>query len=410
MHRLIAIYCHNGAILQSGSLRDLVSNSSQECNTCKNVNPNSICVTCIFILWQIRELLVRNGSLRDYLLIKAPEQHYVVPTTDFLQLLFLPQLPILKGMSPIEVVQYSPHAHGKDVYQIWRKTLKEHWPITHTTFDAITLNEKAYQPADHYIALNEDDDVIGFVATQVKAGDADQPRGEIMLLLVHPHHHRRGIGTQLLERAYQHLESKGVSQIQLGGGGHSYFWPGVPDNLPDAIAFFQTSHWHFTEESLDMVLDLTAYETPALVPDKLTASDISIDLARREQGESVLAFVKNSFVDWHPHFLQFVQDKRFGDILIASKSDQGIVGALLLYEEPRWEKLIAPPVGAVGTVGVVENMRRQGIGINLVAKGTELLRDRGHQSIFLGWTYLPDWYAQLGYQPWRKYQMSWWEV
>jgi len=52
-------------------------------------------------------------------------------------------------------------------------------------------------------------------------------------------------------------------------------------------------------------------------------------------------------------------------------------------------------------------MRRKGIGLAMVAKGTEILIKNGINACLIGWTPWIDWYGKLGYKVWRKYQMSW---
>jgi GNAT superfamily N-acetyltransferase len=51
--------------------------------------------------------------------------------------------------------------------------------------------------------------------------------------------------------------------------------------------------------------------------------------------------------------------------------------------------------------------RGRGIGMALTARGTEIARDRGARTGFIGYTHLAGWYAKLGYTVWEEYIMSW---
>ena len=80
------------------------------------------------------------------------------------------------------------------------------------------------------------------------------------------------------------------------------------------------------------------------------------------------------------------------------------------YRQPDgfiWQELLGPKTGGIGTLGVREDARGRGIGLALAARTTEILRDRGLGSSYVGWTWLVDWYGKLGYRVWRKYAMSW---
>ena len=73
----------------------------------------------------------------------------------------------------------------------------------------------------------------------------------------------------------------------------------------------------------------------------------------------------------------------------------------------RWLAVLGEQTGGIGPLGVVESMRRRGIGLALAARVTEVLRERGLEKSYIGWTWLVDWYGRLGYQIWQEYIMSW---
>ena len=63
-----------------------------------------------------------------------------------------------------------------------------------------------------------------------------------------------------------------------------------------------------------------------------------------------------------------------------------------------------PNTGGVGALGVIKSMRKQGIGLALAAKTTEVIQSNGADYSFVGWTWLKDWYGKLGYKVWHSYQ------
>jgi GNAT superfamily N-acetyltransferase len=72
----------------------------------------------------------------------------------------------------------------------------------------------------------------------------------------------------------------------------------------------------------------------------------------------------------------------------------------------RWKTLLGASAGAIGVVGVAESARQRGVGRALVARASEIVRDRGAQHCFIGWTWMIGLYGELGYHVWQEYQMS----
>ncbi len=88
--------------------------------------------------------------------------------------------------------------------------------------------------------------------------------------------------------------------------------------------------------------------------------------------------------------------------------------ALILYgpwsheerSDVRWRALLGEDVGALGVVGVAREHRGRGIGLGLVARGSEILKARGARVGLIVWVVLLEFYAKLGYSPWRSYEMA----
>jgi beta-N-acetylhexosaminidase len=306
-------------------------------------------------------------------------------------------------MNDVTFRPYRPAEDEAAVVALWGATLGDSWPITRQAFHATTAGASAYKSDDHEIA-ERGGEIVGFAATQ---RSPMRSLGEIMLLLVHPAHQRQGIGRQLLARAVQRLQAQGVERLQLGGGGSVYFWPGVPHNLTNALAFFAKTGWSFVGESVDMALPLHHYQTPAFVMQRVREAGLTIDHPQPSEVEAVLAFERQHFPFWAYYFEQPLRRGALGEVLVAKAGDGAILGSLLVWREEKWEQLLAGPVGALGSVGVCEAARGKGAGLALVARATEIFQEQGCASGWLGWTGLRDWYGKLGYTVWRSYAMSW---
>ncbi len=306
---------------------------------------------------------------------------------------------------------YEPHDDAGQVYTLWQQVLGHNWSLAYETFHTVTLANQAYRPGDHLVAL-AGDEIVGFLATQVRQGTVPL-QGNLLLLLVAPPFQGQGIGRQLHEQALILLQRRGAAQIQLGGGFH-YFWQGVPLNLPEAWSFFRAQGWTEQERSFDLVRKLAGYTTPAGIYERLRPS-ITIRHATPTDAAAILAFEEHHFPQWFPHYQRVLAHQGDVGVIVAEESSQGIVGTSFV-EDPRaawwqddirWLSLLGEQTGGIGPLGVAPPMREQGIGLALAARVTEVLCEHGLTRSYIGWSWLVDWYGRLGYQVWQEYIMAW---
>jgi len=226
---------------------------------------------------------------------------------------------------------YSPARDEGAVFELWQNTIGERWPLSSESFHRVTVGNRLYQPGDHLVA-ELGGKAIGFVATQArKRAPGLERRGEIMLILVEKDEQRRGIGRALLDAALAHLRQAGVADAQLGGGGRSYFWPGVPGNLPGAVAFFESCGWEYSETSVDMYRDLTDYTTPAYVLERVQKANIRISVATARDVPQILAFEKWNFPNWYDGFRANIETANHADILFAQDPRNDVVGTVTVF-------------------------------------------------------------------------------
>ena len=311
---------------------------------------------------------------------------------------------------------YEPERDERQVYHLWQRTLSHVWPLPYETFHAVTVDNAAYRPGDHFVAQS-DDEIAGFIATQVseRQGHLSLPaHGNLLLILVDPLSQRQGIGRALHDHALTALEQRGVEDVQLGGGA-TYFWQGVPMNLPGVWRFFQACGWVERERSFDLVAELGGYAAPPEIYERLRRPALTIALATPADGAALLEFEGRHFPGWLPGYRRVVEHNGYGDVVVAKDAREGIVGTSSVLDpraawwqhDSRWLHLIGESTGGVGPLGVAEPMRGQGIGLALAARVTELLHERGFAKSYVGWTWLVDWYGKLGYRIWQEYVMSW---
>jgi GNAT superfamily N-acetyltransferase len=230
------------------------------------------------------------------------------------------------------------------------------------------------------------------------------PAGSIPLLLVDPACQRRGVGSRLLEAGMTRLGELGVTTVGLGSGGDDYIWPGVPDDLPGAVGFFEARGWRFDHAVLDLVADLRGYRAPAGVGERAGRAGVSIEVMAEPERAEVMAFEAATFPDWVVWF-----DRLDSSVLVARDRAGAVVGTLLFGGPPGatiYEPLLGPEAGTIGCVGVAPPAQGAGVGSAMVARASELLRDAGTRTCHIGWTRRERFYSRLGYGPWRRYHMA----
>ena len=293
---------------------------------------------------------------------------------------------------------YDPASDEPAVLALWDTCLGDCWPL-----DAAALRREVREG----LVLEQGGASVGFAAFE-----ADGDRGGLVALLVHPEHRRLGVGRKLHDAALATMRGRGVTTVRLAVGPSGYLWPGVPLDLPDAWAFFAALGWESTETAADLVLDLADYATPAWVWERL-APGVSIAPATAEDAAAVYEFERTYLSGWEQHFAKPFATGEPADVLVACAADGTILGTIQLldprsrwYGQLTWSRRLGELTGGPAAVGVAEHAREQGIGLALVARATEQLKERGLTRSCVIWTWLRDWYGKLGYRVWAEYRVS----
>jgi beta-N-acetylhexosaminidase len=316
-------------------------------------------------------------------------------------------------MAALTIHPYHWPDHEAAAHRLWMGTLGAHWPLTRTTFHQATVEQGPPDSFQHFVAT-QNRRIAGFILAQVSPDHTGSLHGGILALAVAEESQHQGIGSALLNHTVTHLRSLGVMQLYLGCGGQTYFWPGVPENLPQAVAFFRQHGWHFPEILYDMVGDLRQFAFNPAWLDRIHKQGFSITTPTAAETEPLLAFERTHFPDWTGAFVREINARRLHNLLIAVDQAGQLVGSATLFCEADeiyknglvWRAVLGQNLGGFGVLGVAETMRNQGIGLALAAEATRHLQARDVHCSFVGWTYLEEFYGRLGYRIWRRYHMS----
>jgi ribosomal protein S18 acetylase RimI-like enzyme len=278
------------------------------------------------------------------------------------------------------------------VLALWVRALPR-WPVGAAAFRSRAVGAEQ-------LVMVAGDALVGYVSVA-----RAETRAQLTAILVDPAYRRAGLGSELLAQARRSL-GDGVKSLSVGSGAGSYFWPGVPEDAPDGWAFLRAHGFAPTGEVVDLLADLARFQVPAWVISR-AGDGVRFELAAEDDAAEVIALQERHFPDWkaaYEHQLTLP-----GTVLVARAGEQ-IVGTCTV-EGPAehdflWRALVSGPVGAFGCVGVDPAARQRGIGLAMVARACKLLSARGAEVCYCAYTYLEDWYAQLGFTRWRGYIMA----
>ena len=267
----------------------------------------------------------------------------------------------------------------QELYQLYLKCFPN-YPVTESVFCDVLKPEKA-----HMIREYREGTLVGFAMLHGNS---------IVLLCVDPLYRRQGIGSRMLEKAEQYIRMQNAEIIYLGRGRH-YLLQGVPADDKETIAFLKKRGYAAVWNSTNMYLDLNGYKAERFqIPEG--PADVTYRLAKLEDRESLLQAVQDANSKWLTVFENCRQP-----ILVAAKGER-VIGFEILSPAGGQFVKTGENVGAIGCVGVIHSERKQGVGLQMVRRGAEWLKEQGSTSIELRYVELVDWYGKIGFQP--KYQ------
>jgi ribosomal protein S18 acetylase RimI-like enzyme len=265
------------------------------------------------------------------------------------------------------------------------------WPLDEKRFNAIGARNTI-------LALRQNEPVGCALV------DVSDSNGYIQLLVVAPEYKGKGIGSLLLASAEEQLSSYGVQRI-LPGGGTGYLWQGVPE---DVAGWFLNQGYTDNELSIDMTMQLGDYVYPAWVENKSPAG-LTLRYALLTDATGLYAALQDDddgdLRGWLGYYTNKMQSQQYDYILLALIEGK-IVGFVILLEgDMTWQRCFDGRTGGFGCLGVSNSYRGKGIGRVLASKATLILKQRGLDTSYVGWTWLEDWYGALGYRTWKRFHM-----
>ncbi|VUC35341.1 unnamed protein product [Clonostachys rosea] len=320
-----------------------------------------------------------------------------------------------QGQLPIDTQIRELDDSGQEFESLWQmwQTIFPDWPIERQRLEKIVHR----MPGKCFVHEN------GFCLSFLQNGVL----GLIAAVGVLPNHRRKGLGTALIQRAHETLrkaaKESGEQELQSleVGSVAPRFWPQMPVNISQGVKDF-FSHCGFKKSPdlgcRDLFKDIRNDVVPAEVLERVAKTNIIYRPWSPELYEECLKKQKANFSWWRGYEVLAKYGQHHEAMVAIDPETNAQVGWTLMCSPnaiigdmyaflpllPTKEK-----TGLIAAVGVDPSFRGKGVGLALVARAMESLKERGVEGIFIDSTWLRGYYEKLGFEAKWEYERWAWE-
>ncbi|WP_166356159.1 GNAT family N-acetyltransferase [Phytoactinopolyspora limicola] len=250
------------------------------------------------------------------------------------------------------------------------------------------LFESNFDP-DGLIVAEDTTTILGFVYAVRHRGlsgvPVDPEGGWITLGVVDPAARRRGIGTELVERAKVFLRERGSRWAVYSGYPPAYFLPGLDaDAYPDGLRLLRRAGFETTSRPVAMSRPLDTYRLPEVVASRRAARHAEGYVVRPATDDDIPDVISVAATqlapDWGEIIRQAVVRSGRADRVVLARSPEGAVAGFAIYGAFRAD------VSRFGPFGVVGRYRGLGLGTIILHVTLERMREHGAEHAWFLWT------------------------
>lgn len=214
------------------------------------------------------------------------------------------------------------------------------------------------------------------------------------------------IGLDLLARAKGVLTDRGNTKLVFGQDSEHIF-PGCPVDVRMLGSFLLVEGFETNGEIVDLERDLGDYQNPAK-----TVKNAELRPLIKAEKTALDKFMKSTFPGrWHYDTMQKVAAEGIDSCVFALLVDDAIKGFAMIqsFGQKRpvngavWNQALGDHWGALGAIGVAEDVRGKGYGNALLGAALDCLKSRGVRNCIIDWTGLVDFYGKHGFKVTRTY-------
>ncbi|RDL35281.1 uncharacterized protein BP5553_07212 [Venustampulla echinocandica] len=359
------------------------------------------------------DFLDEVGEVKNYVTIYEPTVEAFESAVDVMFGAIKPSgiLPV-GTRSPPNMGIRAVTSSDKDVDKIWSlwQEIFTKWPIQRQR-----LAEILYKPGwKHYLHDN------GFcLAYSVGDGHA-----RISVVGVLPGFRGKGLGTAFVRMAHAELKivasQHGQSGLESFGIGSVFprFWPGIPIDVPQVDKEFFL-HRGFRgptgPTSRDLFRDITSDVAPPDVVDRVSKLPFKFTPWSPALEEECMTKQRANFkcTGWVQAYERLAAANQHHEVMVAFDENGAQVGwtlmcspSAIISQELAFLPLMPAKekTGLIACVGVDESTRGKGLGLALLIKAMENMRERGIEGVLIDWVVIRGFYERLGFEAHFEYE------
>jgi GNAT superfamily N-acetyltransferase len=194
----------------------------------------------------------------------------------------------------------------------------------------------------------------------------------LVLLAVHPDHHRRGRGRALVTESAAWARAAGAVDMHLGTAIPRYVWPGVDFRFTAALALFEATGFEPYGAACNMA-----------IPTSFRADSPAGVVVEREQGDGASALASRCFPQW----LDEVERAAAAGTCYAARAEGDTIG---------FASHSVNRAGWIGPMATDPERQRAGTGRSLLGAACASLYAAGHAEADIAWVGPLGFYAKAG--------------
>ena len=304
----------------------------------------------------------------------------------------------------MRIVSFDPSRHYAQVAALWETALPEPYRVTDRVLQPRLWLRPDCETGDVLVALDRNRVVALAVTEFHRAALVPARGGTIEAVVVHPRFRRQGLGRQLVGRAEARLRALGCSAVNVSSGLFR-FWSGVPEDLPEAGAFFAACGYRHDHDVIDMLVP-PADDRPLPDPQpQLDRAGATVGPVAAAEFGAVYDLLTREAAGWRESLVQMAAHGDLGNAL-AVRHGTEIIGQVQTFTPASryrsanlvWERFHGADLGGFGAVLVAPAWRQHGLGLAMCQAALRHVREHGGRACLIDWTNdrLAPFYRKLG--------------
>lgn len=305
------------------------------------------------------------------------------------------------------------------VLRLWNQCMGENFPLDEALFRQNVLQDAHFDPDAVWVAEDRTGHMVAYAHAKVckeplGAAGLMNGQGWIGALAFEPDESGLQAAQELLQTALQWLAGRGVRAVSYGSD-PAHFFPGVPQEQVLHQQLLRKAGFDISDdEVVDLIRELEDYRVPDKIERLLQElqHEYTIRSCAPEDVPALDQFLQTAFPGrWHYETMKRLEaEDTPRDILILTHEEE-VVGFCHTFHRGSkrigpsiyWRQLLGQQYGGLGPVGLADSIRGKGLGLALLCKGVEYVKQQGAQRMAIDWTNLPDFYAKIGFRVWKRY-------